>query len=315
MNVVYSTDNNYARHVGISVTSLFECNKDMKDIVVYIIEDNVSKENHGRLDGIAKKYGRTIEYITFESQKEQLQLNNEWEFPMSAYARLFVGEILPETVEKVLYLDCDTVITDSLKELWEMDMQDYTIAAVEDVCSCYYWKETGERNQFRYFCSGVIFIDLKKWRKINAQETILKYVDERNGVVAHHDQTILNGVFCNDCLIMHPKYDVLTPLFMLPYNNLKAYYKLWDKYYTKEEIKEAIKKPVIIHYTQSSVGRPWEDKCKHPKANIYQKYWRESEWCNEPMGEEFKLDRVARRTEWLYQHLPFFVLKFLIYKK
>ena len=312
MNIVYSSDNNYSRHVGISVTSLFECNKDVQDITVYIIDNNISEENHNRLDRIAKKYNRKIEYIPFEKYKERLQLNNKWELPISAYARLFVGEMLPDNVDKVLYLDCDTIVCDSLSELWHIDMKGNTIASVEDVCSCLFWEETGIEHQFRYICSGVILIDLKKWRSINAQDKMIEYIDERKGVVRHHDQTILNGVFWNDCLIIPPKYDALTPTFIMSYENLKAYFKLWDKYYTKQEIKESIKRPAIIHYTSSNVGRPWENN-KHPKAKIYQRYWKESEWKDAPWGEFVRTyDNVTRRTYWFYQHVPIKVISFAI---
>ena len=58
MNVIYSSDDNYARHVGIAITSLYENNQDIPQLTVYLIDDNISPENHQRLDAIAQKYGR-----------------------------------------------------------------------------------------------------------------------------------------------------------------------------------------------------------------------------------------------------------------
>lgn len=315
MYIVYSSDDNYARHVGISITSLYEENQKAEDLSVFLIDDDISEENRLRLDDIARKYHRDIHYIPFANFKKRLQLNNKWELPISAYARLFVAEIVPEAVDRLLYLDCDTVICDSLEDLWNVDLQGKTIGAVEDVASCVFWEETGLEQQFRYFCSGVILIDLKKWRETNAQKRLLAYLDSRNGVVRHHDQTILNGVFWNDCYMLHPRYDALTPVFIMSYTNLKAHFNLWDQYYTKSEIVASVKKPAIIHYTSSNVGRPWENS-KHPKARIYQRYWKASAWSEIPMGE-FKstYDRKQRRVYWMYQHIPVWLINFAVHVK
>jgi lipopolysaccharide biosynthesis glycosyltransferase len=311
MNVIYSSDNNYARHVGIAITSLYDHNQSMEDLTVYLIDDNISPENHKKLDEVAERYGRKIEYIPFGPHKERLVLNNEWELPISAYARLFVADMVPQTVDRLLYMDCDTVVTDSLEELWNTDMQGNTIAAVEDVASCAFWKETGLEQQFRYICSGVILIDLKKWRQIDAQQKCLDYLDRMQGKVRHHDQTILNGVFWDDCLILHPRYDVLTPTFVMSYENLMAYFRLWDRYYSKAEIRGSVKNPAIIHYTSSNVGRPWENS-SHPKAGIYQTYWKNSAWKDEPWGTFCRsYDEKLQRTYWLYQHLPVWLIRLI----
>lgn len=304
MNVIYSSDDNYARHAGISITSLYDHNQDMEEIHVYLIDDGISEENHHRLDDIARKYGREIHYVPFAPFKKKLTLNNKWELPISAYARLFVEEMVPETVERLLYLDCDTIISDSLRDLWKTDLQGKTIGAVEDVASCVFQPETDSPEPYRYFCSGVILIDMKKWRESHALDRMLCYLDNRQGQVRHHDQTILNGVFWKDCYMLHPRYDALTPTFMMSYENLRAYFKLWDRYYTKQEIRESVKHPAIIHYTSSNVGRPWENS-KHPKAKVYQKYWKESAWKDAPWGTfRPSYDAVQQRTYWLYQHVP-----------
>lgn len=309
MNIIYSSDDNYARHVGVSIMSLYEHNRDADEIRVFLIDDEISEENHQNLNAIARQYGREIIYIPFAGFKKRLQLNNKWELPISAYARLFIAEMVPQNVERILYLDCDTVICDSLDSLWNTDLQGNTIGAVEDVASCVFWEETGIGTQFRYFCSGVILIDLKKWREADAQKLLIEYLDSRNGVVRHHDQTILNGVFWNDCLMLHPRYDALTPTFIMSYQNLKAYFQIGENYYSKQEIKESVRKPSIIHFTSSNVGRPWENS-RHPKAKVYQKYWKKTPWRDLPMcGFKPSFDQKQRRVYWLYQHVPVCIIQ------
>lgn len=312
MHIVFSSDDNYARHVGIAMTSLFDHDRAAEQIHVYIIDNEISEKNRALIDGIARDYGRFVHYIPFREYKEQLKLDNgDWELPISTYARLFVGEMLPKDIDRVLYLDCDTIICDSLQPLFQMDMQGKTVAAVEDVCSTVFRDETGVTEPYHYFCAGIILIDLNKWRKIDAQKQFMDYLNARNGKVRHHDQTILNGVFWNDSIMLHPRYDVLTPTFIMPYENLKAYFGLWDGYYSKQQIKESVKKPAIIHYTSSNIGRPWENNA-HPKAKIYQRYWKASPWKDAPWGT-FKpsYDAVQARTYWLYRHLPLWLIRLL----
>ena len=153
MNVIFASDNNYARHVGVAITSLYECNKTVEVLRVFLINDNISEENVKNLDDIAKKYGREISYIPFDEYKPMLQLNNKWELPISAYARLFVAQMVPEDIERILYMDCDVVINDSLEELFNIDMQGKTIAGVEDVASCIFQSETDSPEPYRYICS------------------------------------------------------------------------------------------------------------------------------------------------------------------
>ena len=305
MNVIYCADDNYARHAGISMMSLFEKNEGMDEITVYMISVSMSKENQKILEDLAGKYNRKIVFIEFEEYKDRLVLDNgDNEHPISAYARIFVDELLPKDVEKILYLDCDILINDSLEELWNTDMKGRAVASVQDICYTVFRDETGIKEPYRYFCSGVILMDMVEWRKQDCQRKLIEYTESMKGVVKHHDQTILNGVFGQDYIVLHPRYDVLTPLFLMRYKNLIAYYKCGEDFYTKKEIKEAVKNPAIIHFTQSQIGRPWENDA-HPLSHLYRELQERSPWKGYPMGE-FKpvLNELEDRVYKMYQKVP-----------
>ena len=55
-NVAYASDQNYAKHVGISLISLLENNKNLENIHIYIIEDNISEELKEKLLSIVNRY-------------------------------------------------------------------------------------------------------------------------------------------------------------------------------------------------------------------------------------------------------------------
>ena len=308
MNIVYSSSDEYTRHAGVSITSLFEMNKAVEQLNVYVIDYGISQTNKERLNCIADQYGRAIAYIAFDGFKSLIKTDESYNISVNSYARLLLAEILPQDVERVIWLDCDTVVTDSLTALWNIDMQGKAIGAVQDCTR--YWEEVGSDEYFRYFCAGVFIADLKKWRSINATEKCLSYIEKKNGRLEHVDQTVLNGVFYKDCVIIHPRYDVLTPTYEIPYKNLIAYLKLEEGYYSRQEIKESLENPAIIHFTSSNSGRPWEEGTRHPKANIYIKYWKESAWKNVGGGDfRSSMDPAFRRAYWMYQHLPLWLIR------
>ena len=133
LNVVYSSDDNYAQHLGASLYSLLQHNTEYKYIYVYIIDNIISSENKSRLQMIADAFTNAkVVFISFDKWSSLLNLNMMWPISLSAYARLFLGSIIEETVERILYLDCDTIVCDSLTELWETDLDKNIIAAVQD---------------------------------------------------------------------------------------------------------------------------------------------------------------------------------------
>ena len=78
LSVVYSSDDKYAQHTGVSIISLLDNNRHFDDIDIYIIDNEISIENKKKLNSIVKDYDRKVEYIDFSKYKNQLKLNMEW---------------------------------------------------------------------------------------------------------------------------------------------------------------------------------------------------------------------------------------------
>ena len=168
MNVAYHSSDAYARILAVSIASLFENNKSCDEITVYIIERGITDENKSALDSIAQKYSRSIIYIPMPdiNVKEDLQLKKvkkKWIF--DSYCRLYLDDLLPESIDKVLYLDSDVLVTDSLQELWNTDLRNHVAAGVKDCINKKYYELLGIKEGAHYCNSGVILINLQKWRE------------------------------------------------------------------------------------------------------------------------------------------------------
>lgn len=301
--VAYSSDNNYVQHVGVSMISLFENNKEFDEITVYIIENNISKENREKLKEISRRYNRHISYVNFDNFSGGLQLNINNSISTSTYARLLISSMLPDEVSKIIYLDCDSIVSGSLMDLWETDISEYYIAGVLDTVSDETKLQVGLDINSSYINAGMILINIKKWRKNNIVERFIKFIKKYNGNVFHHDQGTINGVLHEQCLVLHPRYNSMTVFFTLSREQIMEYYSL-KNYYSSKELKEAVENPVFVHYTPAFAGRPWIKGCRHPLALEYRKY------LNMTLWKEVELTRDTRKlrekiVSFLYNHIQF----------
>lgn len=309
LSIIYSSDNNYCVYMSTSIISLLENNKEFKYINIYVIDNKISDENKDKLEMIVRLYQRNIIFINFEKYKSYLNLNMQWNISISAYARLFVASMLPNNLDKILYFDCDTLIVNSLEELWNQDINDFYVAGVYDTVSGNTKQAIGLKNTDLYINSGMLLINLKKWREDNLEKRLLDFIDNHNGNVIHHDQGVINGVIKNK-KILPLKYNLMTSYLMMSRDNMIKFYKVEDSFYSQEQIDEAIKNPVYIHYTPGFTTRPWVKGCKHPYVDLYWKYLKLTPWKDfKPIknNEKFHIKIV----NWIYLNLPFDIADFL----
>ena len=279
INVVYASDDNYAKHAGISIESLLNTNREIEKIKIYVIENNIEIENKQKIEDIVNKYKRDIVFIDSKNFDSKLKINDN--FPRAAFSRLFLSSIKElEEEDKVLYLDCDTIVNDNIEELYNTNLEGCYFAAVQDNAAYYLLKKIGMNKKNRYINSGVLLINLTKWREDDIENKFLKFIEKHNGKVNHHDQGVLNGV-CKDYIkILHPKFNMMPEMIYMTVKQSNFLYNVHN-YYSQKEVDEAKKNPVIIHYVEKFYSRPWKIDCEHPMKNKYLEYLYKSEFNKE----------------------------------
>ncbi|MDR0911120.1 MAG: glycosyltransferase family 8 protein [Methanobrevibacter sp.] len=258
LNVAYSSDENFAPYLGVSIFSLLKYNKDdFNEINLYILDNGIKEESKEKLIKLCDAYNAKIFFIYVGNIENKLEVSiNIEDSPSSVYARLFLSSLL-EDIDKVLYLDADSLIQGSLKEIWELDIDNYYYAGVLDVIPPIYKLNSMIEGKIDdvYINTGFLLINLKRWRENKVEEKFIKFINKHKGKFLHADQSILNGVFKSNVKIIEPKYNVLQPFYDLKYQDLVKW--VGFDYYTKDDIKEAIKNPIFIHFAISINGRPW----------------------------------------------------------
>lgn len=278
MKVVYASNDHYARHLGVSLYSLLEHNKEAVEIHVYILSMGLSEETRKRLMAIGASFGRQITIIELGDLKERFSYEvNTGGFDLSIMARLFIGEVLPETAERVLYLDCDTVVLSSLKRLWETELGPYMLGAVMEptIYPCIK-EEIGLLPESPYFNSGVLLIDMKQWRLMDAQKMLLDFYRSMGGKLFAGDQDTINGALKDRIRPLSPRYNFFTNYRYFRYSHLVRLSPVY-KTVSKAAFKEAKRHPVIVHYMGDE--RPWKKGNFNHYRRAYEHYLSLTPWA------------------------------------
>ncbi len=282
INILCTPDDNYLPYCGIMLTSLFENNKDLR-FKIYIVTQSINKANRQKLNLLSERYNALIDIIPIDGNIFKdcpIRLGDH--VSIAAYYRLIAAEVLPKDLDRILYLDCDIIINGSIKDLYEEDIEEFVFGAIKD--EAYYYDRKYQRlcyeKKYSYINSGVILFNLKKWREEGCSYKCLEYISKYPERIIFHDQDTLNGVLYDKIKLLPIKY------------NLQAgfLYECFANNYKNEvnEVLEAAKNPVIIHYTGS---KPWKKGVKnpfskHPYSKRYFYYKSISLWSRHPNEKE-----------------------------
>ena len=187
-----------------------------------------------------------------------------------AYTYCFFQDILPGFVEKVLLIEADTIVVKSLKELYDTDIEDYYLAATDDLQSKFCKEKIGIKENSPYFNCGVLLLNLKKMRKDKVTEGIKKTIKDGKSKFMYEVQDEMNFFYEGKVKILPPKYNFTTAICLFSYKDMLRY--RWPSTCcTEEEFNEAKKDPVIVHFTKNQIiqSRPWVKDCTHPYKNYY----------------------------------------------
>lgn len=280
MNVVYASNDGYARHLGVSLYSLLEHNRHM-DIKVYILSAQMSAENQRILAGIACEFERDANII------ELGDLHRRFDYPIdtrgfniSAMSRLFCAGVLPAQVQRALYLDCDTVVLRPLDKLWNTDLHGKPAGMVMEPTVYTEIKAAVDLKQEEaYYNSGVILMDLDLWRKENLEEKFLAYYRSKEGSLFACDQDTINGTLKGRIHTLSPGYNFFTNYTYFNYKTLTAATRAYRRI-PQREFELAKKRPAIVHYMGDE--RPWLAGNHNPFRREYEDTLKKTAWAEIP---------------------------------
>ncbi len=278
MDVVCNIDDNYTKFCGVMLTSLFENNRD-EDITVHVLGRALASGTREVLtDLVERKNKGKIAFYHVENMAFPLPETNA-HISVATYYRLFMASLLPESLHKVLYLDCDLLVVGSLKEYWNTDITRYAVGVVEDMWA--YDHDRGKRlgypSEYSSFNAGVMLINLDYWRAIEFEKKAVGFIEEKFDVISDADQDVLNGLFYNQKLFVPFRYNLQDGFYRRKRHIRKE---------TEEVLNNELKHPVIIHFTNRR--KPWKSDCIHPLKKEYFRYLDMTVWKGERPAMSFR---------------------------
>jgi lipopolysaccharide biosynthesis glycosyltransferase len=192
MNVCFCIDQNYSFHAFVAIHSLIKNNNGSK-ISIYLVVENRNLgiyeliKQHIELSGVSV-------FILEHSFNDNFQFKLSHHISLAAYTRLFLGRILPLDVKKVLYLDSDLIVLKNLNDLYDFDIEKAEIAAVPEFLGSEHNVRIGLKEDDVYFNSGVLLINLEKWRVQKIEQRFLNYIRLNYDRILWWDQDVINAV-------------------------------------------------------------------------------------------------------------------------
>lgn len=264
ISIVSTTNSNFVTPLATLYRSIL-VNNPANDFAFYIFADQLTAEDKLQLNRLEIDYTNChkVAYLSVDESLFQQVVTDE-RIVKSAYYRIYTADLLPE-LDRILYLDCDLICTSDISELWQTNLNGKVIAAVEDAGYVPRLAEMGiKAEQPFYFNSGVMLIDLKRWRDENLTSKVMAFINHHPEKLKYHDQDALNAVLADKWYYLHPKYNMQSRLI-----RHEQVHPLAPGEILAEEARQA---PVLIHYSGRS--KPWIEfgVRPHPLRNEYWKY-------------------------------------------
>jgi lipopolysaccharide biosynthesis glycosyltransferase len=269
LHVSCAADARYVPHTAAMLHSVLT-EAGFEEIRVHFLRGQGVTAEHARaLTEMVSAHGGAISFLDVPGDRVAgLPTMDEIGPPM--WNRFFLTELLPD-VERILYLDADTIVLDSLQALWETDLDGCHVGAVTNV-----FQEDHIPLPARlgleprdYFNSGVLLMNLDLMRRDGSAAALFEYARANAERLVWPDQDVLNAVLGPTRRRLAPRWNCMTSVLRFP----------WAAYvFSAEELEEARRRPAIRHFEGPSVNKPWHILCDGDRREAYFRHRRQTPW-------------------------------------
>lgn len=277
MNIVCTVDDVYVQHCAVLLTSLF-ANNPNEHFTIHIITDSAKSSNLTLLEQFLASYPHsyTIHAITPTAIRNA---PISYHISLATYFRLFIPDILPIDLDRVLFLDVDMIIRGSIRPLWETKLDGYTHAATIAAGMDGYPTRIGLPNESLYFNAGLMLMNLKAWRELNVFERGCELIYQEPGRLQWWDQDVLNILLCNAWKPIDLIWNAQPFIFNEALNDSYPHYNRYCQF----NYQEARNNPAVVHFVGGGSAKPWHYYCHHPYKQDYLTYLQLTPWRDTPL--------------------------------
>jgi lipopolysaccharide biosynthesis glycosyltransferase len=275
----------YLPYAATMLHSLLTHNPDVPVAIHFMHDEALPASELEKLAGMVQGFGAQWHaHCIVDGRLEGFPVS--WRFSREAWYRALLPDLLPKA-SRVLYLDADTLILRPLKPLWDVDLRGKAIAAVINPLYPFmdagFLSGLGLRGVEDYFNSGVLLMDLDRWRAEELTARLVEFVARHGQAQNWPDQNALNHVLRDRWFAVDPIWNAHSIFFDLPASKLSITDSQWQ---------ELRRDPAIVHFI--APYKPLEYLCKHPYRERHLDHLRQTPWRNAPITGATVRNRVLR---------------------
>ncbi len=310
-NIAYAPDDNYLNQTIVSMVSAVENNKE-HEIEFIIIYSKLSENSISKLRTVKNCTLRLLQID--EKLFDSLPLSH-W-VTVQAWFRIKLPDMCPD-LDKILYLDCDTLVLGDLSDLFNTDINNKYYAGVKDVWNVEkHCKRLGITSGV-YVNSGMLLLNAEYCRQEKFFDKIVDFANNNTKIIQYCDQDSINKIADKKSIVLNPKFNFMDTWWR------GGYYEFWGD----EELEyiEARKEPIIVHLTGlkpafKGCGNRFKDKWwEYAKmTNIYTELkedYENSKEPKEPLKDKIFSIKNKYEGKTKIKILTILGLQFVIYKK
>ncbi len=196
--IFFATDDNYAPFLGVAIQSLTENVSKEYVCKIHVLTTDLSAHNRAAIRRSAKRPA-TVEFVDVSEKVKALadRLHLRDYYTKATYYRFFIANLFPQ-YDKALYLDCDIVVTGDISELYNTELGDNLVGAIQEEVMLIdvfgkYSEVVLNVPRRSYFNAGILVMNLAEFRRINIENEFIKILGKRRFTVAQ-DQDYLNVI-------------------------------------------------------------------------------------------------------------------------
>lgn len=270
LHLTCSSDSRYVPHSAAMLHSALAHGGADGIHVHYVHGRDCSQRDRELLAGMVEENGGQISFL--EVDEARAAGLPSWQYiSATMWYRIFLPELLPD-IDRILYLDVDVIVLDSLMPLWEVDLSEHYVGAVTNVFQANHMGRpaaVGFDDPRCYFNSGVLLMNLQLMRRDGISEELSAYARERAAQLEWPDQDALNAVLGRRRRPLHPRWNCMNSVLRFP----------WSAYaFGLEAVEDARRNPAIRHFEGPSVNKPWHYLCDGPLREAYLEHRRQTPW-------------------------------------
>ena len=272
----------YLEHCATMLHSALANRGDLRVHVHYLHRPGLPARSADLLRGMVEENGGELHLVAVPDERIR-GLPVTQHFNLAMWYRIDLPDLLPE-LDRVLYLDADTIVLDSLEPLWRTDVTEHYTAAVTNVFGPWdadYPERLGLADPRRYFNTGVQLMNLDALRRDGCVRAVREYAVANMEKLWWCEQDAMNVVVGERRLPLYPRWNCM--------NSLLAF-DASDELFGAEAAEEARRRPGIRHFEGGGANKPWHYLCDQEGREAYFEHRRATPW------PELHLEGVTARN-------------------